>query len=481
MLALGAPAEATPGRPMQRVYAADPALLPGLGPLAGGVALADLDGDGWRDLIVALGNDVSPQPLAVYYNQRTDASPPFRRHPDWYSDALEHRGGIAVGDVDGDGWLDLVVAVPFDRHRRPGTGFVAVHLNDGKGALSSRASYTVSHDFQALDVALGDVNGDGRLDLAVAGVKSYVHESGVPPELAPQRLHLNRDGVLEREPSWTTATPEAAASVAFADVNQDGRLDLVLGSRRLGVFHGRSGANFLPRSPDWSAAETLTAVFGLDVGRRARGDRTLSIVATDNCRTWHCTRSTVRLFHPAAGAGSTWSQPAENATRVLLVDANGDALLDLVLGQAGAAECGAPLLALGGSDQGFADEQHFVSTPKLVATAVAVGDLSHAQLTQATYPAVTRGPVVTLPHRQVERIVAVRTDKRPLGPGEWRWVPGKDWLTLGPAVAPGTAVEIDYLWSPVADLAAASVSVLGAPIAVFPSYFRPASESSGGK
>lgn len=470
----GGPDAGTPdagGPPMARIYQSTVmSTLAGLGYVPAGVVLADIDRDGWRDLVSANGSDVSPQPLTVHRNLESATPPALPNHPTWYASDIDHHGDLAVGDIDGDGWLDVAVAVPFDPLRRPRTGSVKVYLNDGTGALRPQAAYAISGGMQVLDVALGDVDGDGDLDLAVAGVGSY--EPGKPPTETPQRIHLNRDGRFETEPSWTTKDPMAGASIAFSDVNQDGRLDLVLGTRKLAVFYGTDAKDGpLPRVPDWTSAETHTALFGLDAGRLARSDDTLSILVADNCRNWSCPSRFV-AYRPSTGASPTWSTTANNASKVLLLNANGDDWLDLAAAQLGAGEAGAPQLFLTGSASGFASSGNVTTDQPFLGTALAAADLRHRGLTKATVDTWPRA-VVTLPQRQVESIDAVHVNGVPST--DWRWVPGDDWLTLGPALrkAGTMQVTVEYTWSPVADVASASLFAVGTSTVPFYSYFQP--------
>lgn len=462
--------------PLTDVYLPTPTFLAGLGMLPGAMALADLDGDGWRDLIVAGGNDLSPQPLVVYRNDRSGSAPALPRYPSWYSKAIEHHGGLAVGDIDGDGLVDVAVAVPFDRYRRRSSGSVKIYLNHPGSGLPPEPTYEVSTGFQALAVALGDVNGDGRLDLAVAGVSYYAHEDGQEPEPAPQRLHLNRGGRLEAAPSWTTEKSLAAASVAFADVNQDGMLDLVLGAQRVEVYYGRGDGDgtTLLRTPDWSSEETLKSAFGLDVGRLAPGDHTLSIVTADNCRLRACTASRVLVHRPSEGPTVRATIPADNASKVLLVDGNGDERLDLILAQFGGSELGARLRFLPGTGRGFEEKGRLTSTLDFVGTALAAGDLRRTGIVSGTHAGLSSRAVITLPHRQVEGIAQVTIDG--VASSDWCWTPGSDWLTLGPEARRGEQVRVRYSWSSTVDVVAGATAALGANTALFFSYHRPASK-----
>src|SRR5438105_2090066 len=66
---------------------------------------------------------------------------------------------VAVGDLNGDGKPDLVIA-------NGNAGTISVLLNAGNGTFAAAVNYTVGS--QPVSIAIGDVNGDGAPDLAVA-------------------------------------------------------------------------------------------------------------------------------------------------------------------------------------------------------------------------------------------------------------------------------------------------------------------------
>ena len=70
-----------------------------------------------------------------------------------------------MGDLNGDGKLDLAVA-------NIGSGDVIVLLGNGDGTFQSTVAYTTGQG--ALSIAVGDFNADGKLDLAVPGTNSAV-------------------------------------------------------------------------------------------------------------------------------------------------------------------------------------------------------------------------------------------------------------------------------------------------------------------
>src|SRR5207249_8235854 len=118
---------------------------------------------------------------------------------------------VAVSDFNGDGRLDLAVtnASSYDV---PGT--VSVLLGNGDGTFQPVQSFAAGND--AYSVAVGDVNGDGRSDLAVANAGSNTVSV----------LLRNGDGTFQPALSFGASCDRYYVSVA--DVTGDGRPDLAV-------------------------------------------------------------------------------------------------------------------------------------------------------------------------------------------------------------------------------------------------------------
>ena len=115
---------------------------------------------------------------------------------------------IAV-DLNGDGILDLV-----------GTGLntAAVMLGNGNGTFRPKVSYPVGG--QAQDVAAGDFDGDGRVDLVV---------SLSDLDFSLSLLKGNGDGTFAAPVNFdNTGAQEDSPAVVATDLDNDGRLDVVL-------------------------------------------------------------------------------------------------------------------------------------------------------------------------------------------------------------------------------------------------------------
>jgi hypothetical protein len=114
---------------------------------------------------------------------------------------------VAVGDFNGDGKLDIVVA-------NDGSNNVSIFLGNGDGTFQSAVNYGVGS--APLSVAVGDFNRDGNLDLAVAN------------ELSNNVSILLGNGDATFQAAVNYGAGSTLFSVAVGDFNGDGKLDLTV-------------------------------------------------------------------------------------------------------------------------------------------------------------------------------------------------------------------------------------------------------------
>ncbi|EDQ91286.1 uncharacterized protein MONBRDRAFT_31515, partial [Monosiga brevicollis MX1] len=124
----------------------------------------DLDKDGLLDVVSANAGDDS---IVVFYNQGNGS---FASQPESAATGLTNLHAIACADLDGDGYADIISA-------RDGTGAVAWHRNDGTGhfpANSARAVSEATSTANVRNVALADLDGDGAMDIVAARLDTNV-------------------------------------------------------------------------------------------------------------------------------------------------------------------------------------------------------------------------------------------------------------------------------------------------------------------
>jgi hypothetical protein len=133
---------------------------------------------------------------------------------------------VQVGDLNGDGILDLVVSGA--QPQNTGGNFVATFLGDGSGNFTPHTTMSLGTGNIKGELAVGDFNGDGKLDVAVA-------PAGTSTGPGNQVLVFLGDGAggLSAPVGYTTGGKEEHSVIAV-DVNNDGHLDLVVTDRTSG-------------------------------------------------------------------------------------------------------------------------------------------------------------------------------------------------------------------------------------------------------
>lgn len=195
--------------------------------IPGGVVAHDLDGDGDVDLAFS-----KPSGLPDLFEN--DGAGHFTLHRlSGTLDPLDRVEAAAAVDLDGDDLPELLIA---------GWGHVSVAWNRGELRFSALEPLYYEDSYPRsciMSLAVGDVDGDGDLDLAIPGADE-IDEAGAPmvgPSLLldgrPDRLLLQLRGeFVEADVFSAEPEPQIALVAAFTDVDVDGDLDLLFTTDR---------------------------------------------------------------------------------------------------------------------------------------------------------------------------------------------------------------------------------------------------------
>jgi hypothetical protein len=370
----------------------NPPVLAGTTPVRFGAAVGtagDIDGDRHADVLVGCPPGVRAGiagGFALLYSGYQLRSAGSSSGPTLIPPPVNQTGarfGAALGtagDVDGDGYSDVIVGspnfTPDAQHSNAGRAFVFAGRPDAllpEAWRVIRGAQSSSH-FAYSVASAGDVNGDGNSDVVVG---ARFHDNGLDlPRGRVQVHHGNADG-LGQTPDWSLApapeptgdlTPDFGFSVAGAgDVNDDGYGDVLVGA----LGYGGGGAAFLylggpapPTTAAWSAASSQSdAEFAVSVAGAGdvNGDGHADVIVGAPFESHgHTEEGRAYVFHGrpqglSASATTVLELNIPNAhfggSVASAGDVNADGYSDVVVGATGyPAAAGAAFVFLGGPE-----------------------------------------------------------------------------------------------------------------------------------
>ncbi len=171
------------------------------------LALADANGDGYPDLIVGACDEGG---VGLYLGDGTGAN------WEWVRSGLSSMGWanrVTAADINGDGLIDVVASQ---------SEGVRAWIGDGEGGFTAASIGLPTPMIQGLytGVAVGDVNEDGRVDIATA---NWVD--------GPEVYLQQPDGSWKKTPDVSPEILGGASGLALGDIDNDGHLDIVFSGR----------------------------------------------------------------------------------------------------------------------------------------------------------------------------------------------------------------------------------------------------------
>jgi len=285
--------------------------------------LADFNNDGCLDVVT---ESYSANTLYLFLNTKTNGvcTGTFGAALPFTNAAIFGPGGIGVGDFNGDGNLDIVVANNSSASTNPSTGATSnIFYGNGAGGFTLGGNLTPGGTINPQFSAIADYNGDGFLDIAVANnatntINIYLNSATTPGTFT---LHT------------TLNTPGGNIIILPADVNKDGKVDLVVSSGStatpINVWIGDgTGAFTAAANPP-----TGTAFFSSIAVADFNGDGNVDIATTTSSPTAPGVVSTLLGNGNGTFQAPSASQPTQgNDTLTLAVgDFNGDGYSDITV------------------------------------------------------------------------------------------------------------------------------------------------------
>ncbi len=219
----------------------------------GAISAGDLNNDGYIDLIAVgckNGGDTcgaSSAMAKVYINNWTS----FNENQSWQQNLTAiYWGSIDIGDINNDGRVDLALS-----GRDSSSFYSKIYLNNGTSLNENIAWGQNLASLYESTIAFGFINGDSFLDIIITGRDANINKYA--KIYINNGTSLNEDITFEQE-----LVPKSKTSITFMDFNNDGRLDVaIMGNSDALKIYENNGTTLRLNQTDAQSGGDLPSIF----------------------------------------------------------------------------------------------------------------------------------------------------------------------------------------------------------------------------
>jgi hypothetical protein len=197
-----------------------------------------------------LVNTYSPEPPSV---EKMNGLSPYHTTPSWAFKRDRQIAGMAFGDYDGDGDLDLAVGCYYSNSYPPINEYENFILKNNYGVLDTIPAWISADERTTNDIRWADMNNDGLIDLISAN-----------GNFAKSTIYFNSASGLSASPGWISNDNVWTVGLGINDIDGNGYPDLAFGNQGLGdppaayrpiqIFFNNGS---LSNTPEWSSADIM--------------------------------------------------------------------------------------------------------------------------------------------------------------------------------------------------------------------------------